>query len=70
MTNREALEIAHAYGLTVRQHGADIRACLAQARAGHPYKTIVRAFADYIADTAHEIDCASAQANDLFGQEG
>ena len=70
LTAREALEIAHAYGLTLRQFGPEIRACLADRRANpHPTKSPARAFACDMEQVAHESGCAHLQSAYLFSQE-
>lgn len=70
MTDREALEIAHRYGLTLRQFGSDIRACLADRRTNaHPRKSVERAFSDDMAQIAYESGCEGAEAAALFSQE-
>jgi hypothetical protein len=58
---REALRIAHGYGLTARQFGKEILANLEQAnRVGLTYKTPIALFNGYCQDIAHESACMSA----------
>jgi hypothetical protein len=67
---RDALRIAHAYGLTARQFGSDIRSCMQQARTmGHPWKSPAQMFDGYMADLALERGIDSRRAASEYAQD-